>query len=116
MPTPVTITGIFACWNDPLGVNLAVKALRECAICVLHALPESQLGDGISEIIVNPEESAMTRWTSLSLSSLNSVSVALIRHVWVSALLGMRVVEGMLVGMVSARRVAIAVSWGVRFT
>lgn len=102
--------------NVLVGVNLAVNAVRACAICVLHRLPASQLGDASSVIIVAPDESAMTRWKSLSVSSLNSVSVALIRHSWVSGLFGMRVVDGMVAGIGNARRFAIVVSCGVRLT
>ncbi len=61
-PTPVTMTGTLALWKTPLAVNFASKAARDALICAAHGPPDTQLGDGISTIIVWPLPSVRSRW------------------------------------------------------
>ena len=58
---------------------LALKAARAALICEAQGPPETQLGDGISVIMVWPAPSERLMWKSLSFSGLYCTSVALSR-------------------------------------
>jgi hypothetical protein len=63
MPTPVTWTGIFAVWKLVVTVNLASNSERAFWTPGRKGLLDpTQLGAGISAIIVRPEASLKMRW------------------------------------------------------
>jgi hypothetical protein len=62
MPMPVTCTGVLVVLKLVVGVNLALNSERALWMPEKNGLPDpTQLGEGISTIIVRPEESVSTK-------------------------------------------------------
>ena len=61
-PTPSIVTGRLAVWKLDETVNFPSKALRAAEIRAAQGPPETQVGAGISTIIVSPAASLTTRW------------------------------------------------------
>src|SRR3954447_22389250 len=63
MPTPVICTGTLAVWKLVVALNIASKVDRAEETPLANGLlAETQLGAGISAIMVSPEASLRTRW------------------------------------------------------
>jgi hypothetical protein len=63
MPTPVTWTGMLAVWKLVVAVNMASNCERACEMPEAKGLPApTQLGAGISVIMVLPDASCKTMW------------------------------------------------------
>jgi hypothetical protein len=63
MPTPLICTGMLAVWKLVVTLNLASNAARAWETPVAKGLPPpTQLGAGISAIMVRPEASWRMRW------------------------------------------------------